>query len=136
VKYAVVPLIAMKFEQVVTENAPKAIGPYSQGTKANGFVFCSGQIPANPETGELETGSITNQTKQSLSNVRGVIEGAGSSMDKVVKVTVFLKNMDDFSEMNTEYSKWFSDPPPARAAVEVARLPKDVAIEIEAIALL
>jgi 2-iminobutanoate/2-iminopropanoate deaminase len=126
----------MMIEQVSTDGAPKAIGPYSQGIKANGFVFCSGQIPANPETGEIVTGSITDQTKQSLSNVKGVIEAAGSSMDNVVKCTVFLKNMDDFAEMNAEYAKWFSDPPPARAAVEVARLPKDVDIEIEAIALL
>jgi 2-iminobutanoate/2-iminopropanoate deaminase len=126
----------MKFEQVVTENAPKAIGPYSQGTKGNGFVFCSGQIPADPKTGELVSGSITEQTRQSLSNVKGVIEAAGSSLDRVMKVTVFLKDMNDFSEMNEEYAKWFSDPPPARAAVEVARLPKDVHVEIEAIALL
>lgn len=126
----------MKIERVSTGNAPKAIGPYSQGIKANGFVFCSGQIPANPATGELVKGSITEQTRQSLSNVKGVIEAAGSSMSKIVKCTVFLKNMDDFSEMNTEYAKWFSESPPARAAVEVARLPKDVGIEIEAIALL
>ena len=126
----------MTREIIATDNAPKAIGPYSQGVKANGFVFCSGQIPANPETGELVTGSITDQTKQSLNNVKGVIEAAGSSMDKVVKVTVFLKDMNDFSEMNAEYAKWFSDKPPARAAVEVARLPKDVGVEIEAIAVL
>lgn len=126
----------MTKEVISTDNAPKAIGPYSQGTKANGFVFCSGQIPANPVTGELVTGSITDQTKQSLSNVKGVIEAAGSSMDNVVKVTVFLKDMNDFSEMNAEYAKWFSDKPPARAAVEVARLPKDVDVEIEAIAIL
>jgi 2-iminobutanoate/2-iminopropanoate deaminase len=126
----------MKLERVSTDSAPKAIGPYSQGIKANGFVFCSGQIPANPSTGELVTGSITDQTKQSLSNVKGVIDASGSSMDKVVKCTVFLKNMDDFSEMNAEYAKWFSEPAPARAAVQVARLPKDVGIEIEAIAIL
>jgi len=126
----------MKIEQVSTDSAPKAIGPYSQGVKANGFVFCSGQIPTNPVTGDLVTGSITDQTRQSLSNIKGVIEAAGSSMEKVVKCTVFLKNMNDFSEMNAEYAKWFSNPPPARAAVEVARLPKDVDIEIEAIALL
>ncbi|MFW9770061.1 MAG: RidA family protein [Candidatus Thorarchaeota archaeon] len=126
----------MKFEQVVTENAPKAIGPYSQGTKGNGFVFCSGQIPIDPKTGEIVEGSITEQTKQSLSNVKGVIEAAGSSMNRVMKVTVFLRDMNDFSEMNEEYAKWFSDPPPARAAVQVARLPKDVGIEIEAIAIL
>jgi 2-iminobutanoate/2-iminopropanoate deaminase len=126
----------MKLERVSTDNAPKAIGPYSQGIKANGFVFCSGQIPANPESGELVTGSITDQTKQSLANVKGVIEAAGSSMERVVKCTVFLKDMNDFSEMNAEYAKWFGEISPARAAVEVARLPKDVRVEIEAIALI
>ncbi len=126
----------MTREVIATNNAPKAIGPYSQGIKANGFVFCSGQIPVNPVTGEMVTGSITEQTKQSLSNVKGVIEAAGSSMDKVVKVTVFLKDMNDFAEMNAEYAKWFTGTPPARAAVEVARLPKDVGVEIEAIAVL
>ncbi len=126
----------MTRDVIATENAPKAIGPYSQGIKANGFVFCSGQIPVNPETGELVKGSITEQTRQSLSNVRGVIEAAGSLMEKVVKVTVFLDNMNDFAEMNEEYAKWFTDNPPARAAVEVARLPKDVGVEIEAIAIL
>ncbi len=126
----------MTREVIATDKAPKAIGPYSQGIKANGFVFCSGQIPANPTTGELVSGSITEQTKQALSNVKGVIEAAGSSMEKVVKVTVFLKDMNDFAEMNAEYSKWFTKNPPARAAVEVARLPKDVGIEIEAIATL
>ncbi len=124
----------MKLEKVTTEKAPSAIGPYSQGIKTNGFVFCSGQIPAKPESGELVTGSITNQTRQCLSNVKAVIEAAGSSMSKVVKCTVFLKDMNDFAEMNAEYAKWFTEPPPARAAVQVARLPKDVDIEIEAIA--
>ncbi|MHA1909289.1 MAG: RidA family protein [Candidatus Thorarchaeota archaeon] len=126
----------MTREVISTDKAPKAIGPYSQGIKANGFVFCSGQIPFDPKSGEMVTGSITEQTKQSLSNVKGVIEAAGSSMDKVVKVTVFLKDMNDFAEMNSEYAKWFTDKPPARAAVEVARLPKDVDVEIEAIAIL
>ncbi len=126
----------MTREVIATDNAPKAIGPYSQGIKANGFVFCSGQIPINSETGEMVTGSIAEQTRQSLSNVKGVIEAAGSSMDKVVKVTVFLKDMNDFAEMNAEYAKWFTENPPARAAVEVARLPKDVGVEIEAIAVL
>jgi 2-iminobutanoate/2-iminopropanoate deaminase len=124
----------MSPEQIKTDNAPKAIGPYSQGIKANGFVFCSGQIPANPKTGELVSGSITEQTRQCLSNVKGVIEAAGSRMSRVVKCTVFLRNMNDFAEMNAEYTKWFSDPAPARAAVQVARLPKDVGVEIEAIA--
>lgn len=129
-------MVIMKVERVSTDEAPKAIGPYSQGIKANGFVFCSGQIPASPKTGELVGGSITEQTIQCLSNLRSVIEAAGSSMSRVAKVTVFLRNMEDFTEMNAEYKKWFSDPPPARAAVQVARLPKDVGIEIEAIALL
>ena len=123
----------MKREVVSTNDAPKAIGPYSQAIKANGFLFCSGQIPANPETGELVSGSITEQTHQCLKNLKAIIEAAGSSMGSVVKVSVFLKNMDDFGEMNAEYAKWFPVDPPARAAVEVARLPKDVGVEIEAI---
>jgi 2-iminobutanoate/2-iminopropanoate deaminase len=126
----------MSREVVSSDKAPKAIGPYSQGIIANGFVFCSGQIPFDREKDEMVSGSITDQTKQSLKNIKAVLEAAGSSMDKVVKVSVFLKDMDDFSEMNTEYAKWFSDKPPARAAVQVARLPKDVDIEIEAIAVL
>ncbi|MHA2002888.1 MAG: RidA family protein [Candidatus Thorarchaeota archaeon] len=126
----------MSREVVSSDKAPKAIGPYSQGIKANGFVFCSGQIPYDREKDEMVSGSITDQTKQSLKNITAVLEAAGSSMDKVVKVSVFLKDMDDFSEMNAEYAKWFSDSPPARAAVQVARLPKDVDIEIEAIAVL
>jgi 2-iminobutanoate/2-iminopropanoate deaminase len=124
----------MNREVIRTDKAPKAIGPYSQGIKANGFVFCSGQIPTNPETGELVSGSITEQTRQVLSNLKAVLEQAGSRMEKVVKVTVFLRDMNDFSEMNEEYAKWFSNDPPARAAVQVARLPKDVGIEIQAIA--
>jgi len=123
----------MKREVVSTSDAPKAIGPYSQAIKANGFLFCSGQIPANPETGELVSGSITEQTHQCLKNLKAIIEAAGSSMSSIVKVSVFLKNMDDFGEMNEEYAKWFPVDPPARAAVEVARLPKDVKVEIEAI---
>ncbi len=126
----------MSREVVSTDKAPKALGPYSQGIKAGGLVFCSGQIPFNPDTGELVLGSITEQTSQVLSNLKSVLEAAGTSLGNVVKVTVFLKDMDDFGEMNTEYAKWFSDEPPARAAVQVARLPKDVGIEVEAIALL
>jgi len=121
-------------EVVSTPNAPKAIGPYSQGIATANLVFCSGQIPMDPETGELVNGSIAEQTKQCLSNLNAVLEAAGSSLSKVVKVTVFLKDMDDFLVMNEEYSKWFTIDPPARAAVEVARLPKDVSIEIQAIA--
>ncbi|MHA1937276.1 MAG: RidA family protein [Candidatus Thorarchaeota archaeon] len=126
----------MSREVVSSDKAPKAIGPYSQGIKANGFVFCSGQIPYDREKDEMVSGSITDQARQSLKNIKAVLEAAGSSMEKVVKVSVFLKDMDDFSEMNAEYAKWFTDKPPARAAVQVARLPKDVDIEIEAIAVL
>ncbi|MFX0055512.1 MAG: RidA family protein [Promethearchaeota archaeon] len=125
----------MSREVVSSDKAPKAIGPYSQGVKANGFVFCSGQIPYDREKDEMVTGSITDQTRQALKNIKAVLEAAGTSMDKVVKVSVFLKDMDDFSEMNEEYAKWFGENPPARAAVQVARLPKDVDIEIEAIAM-
>jgi 2-iminobutanoate/2-iminopropanoate deaminase len=125
----------MSREVVSSEKAPKAIGPYSQAIKAGGFVFCSGQIPFNPDTGELKLGSITDQTRQVLTNIKSVLEAAGSTMEKVVKATAFLKDMDDFSEMNSEYSRWFPGEPPARAAVQVARLPKDVGIEIEVIAL-
>ncbi|TFG14675.1 RidA family protein [Candidatus Thorarchaeota archaeon] len=121
-------------EVISTADAPKAIGPYSQGIATADLVFCSGQIPMNPETGELVHGTITEQTKQCLSNLKAVLEAAGSSLSKVVKVTVFLNNMDDFLMMNEEYSKWFTKDPPARAAVEVARLPKDVGIEIQATA--
>lgn len=120
---------------ISTENAPKAIGPYSQAVMVKGLIFCSGQIPIDPISGELVKGSITEQTRQVLSNLAAVLEAAGSSMDRVVKVTVFLKDMNDFQEMNAEYGKWFKSDPPARAAVEVARLPRDVGIEIEAIAL-
>ncbi|MBD3159121.1 MAG: deaminase [Candidatus Lokiarchaeota archaeon] len=122
-------------EVVHTKDAPQAVGPYSQAIKTGELIFCSGQIPMEPDTGEIVTGTITNQTRQCLSNIKAVLEAAGSSMEKVVKVTVFLKNMDDFGEMNEEYAKWFGDEPPARAAVEVRRLPKHVGIEIEAIAL-
>ncbi|UCH05326.1 MAG: RidA family protein [Candidatus Thorarchaeota archaeon] len=125
----------MSREVVASEKAPKAIGPYSQAIKAGGFVFCSGQIPFNPDTGELVLGSIADQTRQVLTNIKSVLEVAGTTMEKVVKATVFLKDMDDFGEMNSEYSRWFSEEPPARAAVQVARLPKDVGIEIEVIAL-
>ncbi len=124
----------MTREVIATDDAPKAIGPYSQAIKANGFVFCSGQIPIDPQTGEILTGSITEQTRQSLSNISAVLEAAGSSLDRVVKVTVFLRDMDDFAEMNQEYAKWFTNSPPARAAVQAARLPRDVGVEIEAIA--
>ncbi|MCX6573729.1 MAG: RidA family protein [Candidatus Aminicenantes bacterium] len=122
-------------KQVVTDKAPKAIGPYSQGIIANGFVFCSGQIPIDPATGELNTGSIEDQTRQVLKNVSAVLEAAGSSLDEAVKCTVFLQDMNDFAKMNAVYAEFFKAPNPARAAVQAARLPRDVKVEIEAIAL-
>jgi len=123
-------------KQVMTDNAPKAIGPYSQGIIANGFVFCSGQIPIDPATGELNQGTIEGQTRQVLKNVSAVLEAAGSSLDEAVKVTVFLQDMNDFGKMNAVYAEFFKAPNPARAAVQVARLPRDVKVEIEAIAIL
>jgi 2-iminobutanoate/2-iminopropanoate deaminase len=122
-------------KQVQTDKAPKAIGPYSQGIIANGFVFCSGQIPIDPATGELNTGSIEDQTRQVLKNLGAVLEAAGTSFDDVVKCTVFLQDMNDFAKMNAVYAEFFKAPSPARAAVQVARLPRDVKVEIEAIAL-
>jgi 2-iminobutanoate/2-iminopropanoate deaminase len=122
-------------QDVKTEKAPQAIGPYSQAIVANGFVFASGQIPIVPATGELNTGTIEDQTRQALKNLGAVLEAAGSSYDQVVKATVFLQDMNDFSRMNQVYAEYFSPPFPARAAVQVARLPRDVKVEIEAVAL-
>jgi 2-iminobutanoate/2-iminopropanoate deaminase len=121
-------------KEVKTDKAPKAIGPYSQGIVANGFVFASGQIPIVPATGELNVGTIEEQARQVLSNLGAVLEAAGSSLNDVVKATVFLQDMNDFSRMNAVYQEFFQAPYPARAAVQVARLPRDVKIEIEAIA--
>lgn len=122
-------------EVIFTENAPKAIGPYSQAVKAGGFVFVSGQIPVDPSTGELVVGDIKVQTERVLENVKAILKAAGSSLDKVVKATVFLSDMNDFAAMNEVYARYFVSAPPARAAVQVARLPKDVGVEIEVIAL-
>ncbi len=123
-------------QEVKAEKAPKAIGPYSQGIIANGFVYASGQIPLDPATGELNTGTIEDQTRLVLKNIGAVLEAAGSTYDRVVKCTVFLQDMNDFSRMNQVYAEFFKAPYPARAAVQVARLPRDVKVEIEAIALL
>lgn len=125
----------MKKKQVQTDRAPKAIGPYSQGIVANGFVFVSGQIPIDPATAELNTGTIDEQTRLVLKNLGAVLEAAGSSYENVVKATVFLQDMNDFAKMNAVYGEFFPAPYPARAAVQVARLPRDVKVEIEAIAL-
>ncbi len=122
-------------KEIKTENAPQAIGPYSQAIEANGFVFASGQIAIDPATGDLDAGlDVEQQTRQVLKNLKAVLEAAGSSMAKVVKCTVFLQDLNDYSAMNAVYGEFFPAPYPARAAVEVARLPKDVKVEIEAIA--
>jgi len=120
---------------IQTPQAPKAIGPYSQAVAANGFVFCSGQIAIDPGTGELVSGSIEDQTRQVMKNLGAVLEAAGSSYDDIVKATVFLQDMNDFNLMNAAYAGFFEGTYPARAAVQVARLPRDVKVEIEAVAL-
>jgi 2-iminobutanoate/2-iminopropanoate deaminase len=122
-------------EIIQTDHAPNAIGPYSQAVKANGFVFASGQIPTNPETGQFVIGGIAEQTEQVLKNLAAVLEAAGSGLDQVVKTTVFLVDMQEFAAMNEVYGRFFKEAPPARATVEAARLPRDARGEIEAIAL-
>jgi 2-iminobutanoate/2-iminopropanoate deaminase len=122
-------------EVISTKNAPQAIGPYSQAIKANGFVFVSGQVPIDPATQQIITGDVAAQTDRILRNLTQILEAAGSSMAKVVRSGVFLKNMNDFAAMNEAYGKYFSSSPPARTTVEVARLPKDVLVEIDVIAL-
>jgi len=121
-------------KEIKTELAPQAIGPYSQAIEVNGMIFASGQIPIDPVSGELRLGSIEEQTHLVLSNLKAVLEAGGSSLDNVVKCTVFLQDMDDFTKMNGVYAEYFEAPFPARAAVQVARLPRDVKVEIEAIA--
>lgn len=118
-----------------TDAAPRAIGPYSQAIVAGGLVFCSGQVPIDPATGELVPGGIEEQTHQSLSNLKAVLEAAGSGLDRVLKTTVFLQNMGDFAAMNAVYATYFPGNPPARSTVEVARLPRNALVEIECIAL-
>ena len=118
-----------------TEQAPKAIGPYSQAIRTNGFVFASGQIPIDPKTGEFVAGGIAEQTEQAIKNLSRVLEAAGSDLQRVVKTTVFLVDMGEFAAMNEVYGRFFSEEPPARATVEAARLPRDARVEIEAIAL-
>jgi 2-iminobutanoate/2-iminopropanoate deaminase len=123
-------------KRVSTEQAPAAIGPYSQAIVANGMVFCSGQIALDPHTGALLDGDVRAQTRLALTNLEAVLVEAGSSLHHVVKTTVFLADMDDFAAMNDVYAELFGEHRPARAAVEASRLPRDVAVEIECIALL
>jgi len=122
-------------ESVQTDSAPKAIGPYSQAIKANGLVFASGQIPLDPATMQIVEGGIREQTERVLTNLSAVLREAGTSLDRVVKTTVFLKDLGDFAEMNETYGRFFGDAPPARSTVEVSRLPRDVRVEIDVIAL-
>ncbi len=119
---------------ISTKNAPAAIGPYSQATILNGFVFVSGQIPLDPATGELVEGGIAEQTARVMENLKAVLAAAGSSIEKVVKTTIYLKDLRDFAVVNDVYGRYFAADPPARATVEVARLPKDVRVEIDCIA--
>ena len=122
-------------EIISTKDAPKAIGPYSQAIKANGLIFCSGQIAIDPATQQVITGDVAAQTDRVLRNLSEILEAAGSGLGKTVRCTVFLKNMSEFTAMNEIYGKYFSSAPPARSTVEVARLPKDVLVEIDVIAL-
>ncbi len=122
---------------VQTDQAPKALGPYAQAIVAGGMVYCAGQIPLDPRTGEVVAGGIAEQTTQVLANLRAVLKQAGSDLDKAVKTTVFIKDMNNFAAMNEVYGKpeYFGSQPPARSTVEVARLPRDVMVEIEVVAL-
>jgi 2-iminobutanoate/2-iminopropanoate deaminase len=121
--------------KIQTEAAPQAIGPYSQAIVAGGLVFASGQIPIDPATGQFVEGGIAEQTEQVLKNLSAVLETAGSSLDHVVKTTVFLADMQEFTSMNEVYGRFFSNDPPARATIQAARLPREARVEIEAIAL-
>ncbi|MBS6283656.1 MULTISPECIES: RidA family protein [Intestinimonas] len=121
-------------EIISTTGAPGAIGPYSQGVKANGMLFVSGQLPLDPATGAFPGSDIASQTRQSLTNVKHIVEAAGMTLADVVRVGVFLKDMNDFAAMNEVYGQFFTSDCPARAAVEVARLPKDALVEIECVA--
>ena len=126
----------MKNQVISTSNAPAAIGPYSQAVRVGDLLYTSGQIPLDPATGSLVEGGIQEQARQSLTNIKAILASAGADMSAVVKTTVFLKNMDDFAAMNEVYAQFFSEPYPARSAVQVAKLPKDALVEIEAVAAL
>lgn len=122
-------------EIIKTENAPGAIGPYSQAIRAGGFVFASGQIPLDPKTGQIVSGGVAEQTEQVMRNLSAVLEAAGTGLERVVKTTVFLADMNEFAAMNEVYARYFKENPPARATVQAARLPRDARVEIEVIAL-
>jgi 2-iminobutanoate/2-iminopropanoate deaminase len=122
-------------ESIQTDRAPQAIGPYSQAIKANGFIFASGQIPLDPATMQIVEGGIEEQTERVFDNLKAVLEAAGSSLDRVVKTTVYLADMTEFAAMNEIYARYFSATKPARATVQVARLPRDVKVEIDVVAL-
>jgi 2-iminobutanoate/2-iminopropanoate deaminase len=122
-------------ESIQTDRAPQAIGPYSQAIKANGFIFASGQIPLDPSTMRIVEGGVEEQTGRVLDNLKAVLEAAGSSLDRVVKTTAYLADMNEFAAMNEIYAKYFGATKPARATVQVARLPRDVRVEIDVVAL-
>lgn len=124
----------MSREIVRTDKAPAAVGPYSQGVRAGGWVFVSGQVPLDPQTGELVSGGVEEQARQALKNLQAVLEAAGLTLGHVVKATVFLTDMDSFQRVNEVYASFFASDPPARACVEVSRLPKGADVEVEAVA--
>ncbi len=121
-------------DKITTEGAPRALGPYSQAIKAGGFVWCSGQIPIDPATNTIHAETIEDQTRQAIENLSHVLEAAGTGLRNVVKTTVFISDMNDFAALNAVYAEMFGDAKPARSCVQVARLPKDVKLEIEAVA--
>lgn len=122
-------------EVIATEKGPKAIGPYSQAIKANGLIHTAGQIPFEPSTGQLIQGDVAQQTARVMENLKAIVEAAGSSLEKAVKATVYLKDMNDFAAMNEVYGRYFPKNPPARSTVEVSRLPRDARVEIDLVVL-
>ena len=120
-------------EIISTDKGPKAIGPYSQATQANGFIFTAGQVAFDPATGQIVEGDVARQTARVMENLKAIVEAAGSSLDRAVKATVYLKDMNDFAAMNEVYGRYFPANPPARSTVEAARLPRDVRVEIDLI---
>ncbi len=125
----------MPREVISTPNAPAAIGPYSQAIAIDGLLFCSGQIPLDPATGQVIEGDVSAQTRQVMENIRALLTAAGTSLEKVVKTTIFLADMNDFATVNAIYGEYFPENPPARSTVQVARLPRDVQVEVEVIVL-